>query len=251
MNFNFLTVLFFYTTILVSILYIVRINKQSSNNIQSYIPMTCTTSPDTLVGGSAGTCTFPCTSIPTTLETISTSWDLKIKQDSETDNYPIITKLGDTCSIAFYAYSRGSSTVKFRAGGYLGTITNVSCILENVLVLTNRGPLKAQDITIKDSLLQLDGKYKKIKRIDASLAYDDLFKCGDVILTGWHPIRKFNESEYKIARIHEGFKKYKGSGNVYNFMLESETDDILFWNSDIIAESLNDYPHGVQVKRSL
>jgi hypothetical protein len=77
-----------------------------------------------------------------------------------------------------------------------------------------------------------------------------MYEYEGAILSEWHPVRLPNESKYIVAKHHPSLRPVTKKGFVYNFELENETDDILFLHSQIIAESLNNLPHGTELIRN-
>ena len=130
------------------------------------------------------------------------------------------------------------------------TLVDVACIDENVLIQTMRGPVKARDVCKEDQFLQLNGSYSKITEITCSPCSEQMYAIGSCLFTYWHPVRMPNESAYVVAGMHPLLKIIPAAHRtVYNFRLESEEDDILFTEHTIIAESLNDLPHGQALVR--
>jgi hypothetical protein len=127
---------------------------------------------------------------------------------------------------------------------------NISCIDENVLILTQRGPIKAKYITLEDSLLQLDGTYSKILEIRFNFFEGYMYRTpNNTKFTYWHPIKFPGEEKYTVAGKHDMLQTILTSGYVYHFRLEKMTDDILFDNDNVVAESLNSLRHGEEVPR--
>jgi hypothetical protein len=131
------------------------------------------------------------------------------------------------------------------------TLVDVQCIDENVYIQTMRGPVKARDVCMDDQFLQLDGTSSKVTEIICSPCSEPMYAIGPCLFTHWHPVRMPNESVYVVAGAHPLLKKVPAaSRTVYNFRLESEEHDILFAEHTILAESLNDLPHGQALVRT-
>lgn len=141
------------------------------------------------------------------------------------------------------------------------TVTDVSCIPGHVEIMTKRGPVRAEFVTMDDELMQLNFQFSKIKSIKTSFFANgtgtkSLFECpnGKVSFTEWHPVKLLGENVYTVAKLHpylteRRIPKNEQSFYVYNFELESVINVILFIHDiSLVAESWNDLPHGESVK---
>ena len=193
-----------------------------------------------------GTCTYKCDSSSDTITAIrlDTMFDIA---DLCLSNK---VKNGSNCSFD-YSYALGSTDVVMTVEGKGSfTVTGVQCIFEDV-VLKTMPPKLARDVTMEDTFLQLDNSLKKIKSIKKTLIEQSvLYEYQGAVVTEWHPVRLPDEKKYIVAKHHPLMTKvFVKNGFVYHFELENFTDDILFENSPLIAESWNDLPHGVEVNR--
>ena len=128
-------------------------------------------------------------------------------------------------------------------------VQSVKCIFEDVLIQTKE-PKYARDIVLGDKFVQLDGSFRRVKNIFKSYANETMYQYEGAIVTQWHPVRLPHEKHYRVAKYHEHLTPVHKKGFVYNFELESFKDDILFVDSSLIAESLNDLPNNVPLDRS-
>lgn len=151
-------------------------------------------------------------------------------------------------------YNRSGNDITFTVstvGISASIVHEVSCILGSCTVLCQRGKVLANEVTLNDYFLQLNGSYKKVKSIKKSIYSGILYKSLNALVTEWHPVRFPNEKDYVIAKEHKLLSKViVQDAEVYHFELESFYDDILFGDDTLIAESWNNFPHGYKVNRS-
>jgi hypothetical protein len=129
-------------------------------------------------------------------------------------------------------------------------VAAVSCIHEECLIKTLLGPKKAKDVMEGDLLAQLDGTFRNVRSVKTSYNSEALYRSENAVVTKWHPVRFPDETKYVVAHLHPLLEEvFLPPSVVYHFELENQTDDILFEDDILIAESWNNLEHGVEVQR--
>lgn len=140
-------------------------------------------------------------------------------------------------------------TVTLNLHGQTATtiITDIACLDGDTLISTLRGWVKASDIHLGDACLQLDGRISRVIEITQDFLDGYIYQYQNSKVTYWHQIRLLHETQYVVAGRHPGLVPIRFTGPVYHFRLEKITDDLVL--PGLIAESLNDLPHGQEVVR--
>lgn len=169
-------------------------------------------------------------------------------------NFNTPTEINGSWTASGKSYNRTGNDVTFDVQGPINTesvTANVNCILETCLIKTVSGAKQARHVKSGDYLVQLDGLPKRVMSIKSSFNHRPMYKSKEAFVTEWHPVRYINETQYVVAREHPLLTRVDlGTVVVYHFELEKITDDILFANDSLIAESWNNLPHGVPVLRN-
>jgi hypothetical protein len=163
------------------------------------------------------------------------------------------TRSGNTWTATGKSYNRSGNDITYEVQGPINTesvTANVMCILGTCLLQTADGGKEARRVNVGDFLLQQNGVPKRVTSVKTSMNFRPMYKSSEAYVTEWHPVKYSDEPNYVVAKEHPLLTKVDlGPVAVYHFELENLTDDILFVNDSLIAESWNSLPHGVAVLR--